>query len=54
MEFISFKKIVIFGSEGTGKSTLTSRFDNNYFKEENPSDSCKYIFFQLIIFFISI
>jgi GTPase SAR1 family protein len=46
MEFISFKKIIIFGSEGTGKSTLTSRFDNKYFKEENPSNSCNYIFYN--------
>ena len=54
MEYISFKKIVIFGSEGTGKSTLTSRFDNKYYKEEKPSPSCNYIFILIIIYLFSI
>jgi GTPase SAR1 family protein len=44
MEFISYKKIIIFGSEGTGKTSLTSRFENNFFKEENPSTNGNLIF----------
>ncbi len=40
MEFISYKKIIIFGSEGVGKTSLTSRFENHYFKEEPGSTSC--------------
>ena len=38
-EYIFFKKIVIFGSEGSGKSSLTSFFENKSFKEESPSNS---------------
>ena len=37
-EFIFFKKIVIFGAEGSGKSSLTSMFENMNFSEESPSD----------------
>ena len=36
-EYISFKKIITFGAEGTGKSTLTSFFENKAFKEESHS-----------------
>lgn len=35
---IIFKKVVIFGSEGSGKTSLTSIFDNKTFKEESPSN----------------
>lgn len=40
MEFVSYKKIIIFGLQGVGKTSLTSRFENHYFKEEAPSTSC--------------
>ena len=33
-EFISYKKIVIFGSERVGKSTLVSKMEGNSFSEE--------------------
>ena len=42
MEYVSYKKIIIFGSEGVGKTSLTSRFENNYFKEVEPTDSSIY------------
>ena len=38
-EYICFKKIIIFGSGGSGKSCLTSYFENKEFKEESPSDT---------------
>ena len=40
MEFISYKKIIIFGSEGSGKTSLTSRIENNSFVEVVPTASC--------------
>lgn len=43
MEYVSIKKIIIFGSECVGKTSLTSRFENNFFKEEVLSMSRKYI-----------
>ena len=36
--FIFFKKIIIFGSESSGKSSLTSMFENKEFKEESHSE----------------
>lgn len=40
MEYVSYKKIIIFGIEGVGKTSLTSRLENKFFKEEDPSTSC--------------
>ncbi len=40
MKFASYKKVIIFGSEGTGKTSFTSRLENKCFTEENPSASC--------------
>jgi adenylate kinase family enzyme len=38
--FIFFKKIIIFGAPGSGKSSLTSLFENKIFKEQSPSQFC--------------
>ena len=37
-EYVFFKKIVIFGSAGAGKSSLTSIFETKSFNEESPSN----------------
>lgn len=37
-EYIYFKKIIIFGTEGSGKSSLTSMFEKKEFTEEAHSD----------------
>ena len=37
-DFVFFKKIMIFGSKGSGKSSLTSIFEKKTF-EENDSPS---------------
>lgn len=33
-EFISYKKLVIFGTANTGKSTLVSKMEGNAFSDE--------------------
>ncbi len=38
-EYIFFKKVVIIGSEGSGKSSLISTFENKKFKNEESSNS---------------
>ena len=38
--YVFFKKVVILGPEGSGKTSLTSVFENKSFKEESPSESC--------------
>lgn len=43
MEFLSFKKIIVFGSESVGKSSLTSRLEQQNFTEEPPSNSSNFI-----------
>jgi len=40
-EYICFKKVIIFGSEGSGKSCLTYYFENKTFKEESSSNTRK-------------
>lgn len=36
--FIYQKKLLIFGSEGVGKTTLVTSLNENVFKEEEPSE----------------
>lgn len=37
--YVYFKKVIFFGTTGSGKSCLTSELENKEFKEEPPSDS---------------
>ena len=39
IEYASFKKVLIFGSEGSGKSSLVKRIDKGHFSEESHSDN---------------
>ena len=49
-EFASFKKVVIFGSEGSGKTSLAKRIERGSFTNElhTEAGNLKY-FFNLII-----
>ena len=40
-EFVSYKKLVIFGSEGSGKTTLISSIEKGVFSEQSHTDNGK-------------
>ena len=43
-EYISYKKVLLFGDKGTGKSSLTERFKTNKFSETiSPTNEGKII-----------
>ena len=39
IEYASFKKVLIFGNSGSGKTCLVKRIERGYFSEESPSDN---------------
>ena len=49
IEFVSYKKLIIFGTEGSGKTSLTSRLESGAFKEESPSTDCNIFFSKYIL-----
>ena len=40
-EFVSYKKLIIFGSEGSGKTTLTTSIERGIFSEQSHTDNGK-------------
>ena len=40
-EFVSYKKVLIFGSEGTGKTSLTKRIERGAFTNESHTENGK-------------
>lgn len=44
-EFVSYKKVIIFGSQASGKSSLTSRLERGSFSTENPTEDGNIFFF---------
>ena len=45
IEYVSYKKVIIFGSQGSGKSSLTSRLEKGSFSTENPTEDGNIFFF---------
>ena len=45
IEYISYKKVIIFGAEGSGKSTLSKSLETGKFSEQNHTESSKYNIF---------
>ena len=39
IEFASYKKLIVFGSEGTGKTSLSKRIERGSFTNEQPSEN---------------
>ena len=48
-DFISFKKLIIFGSKGSGKSTLTNKLQSEIFRTEEFSDISNFNIFYFSI-----
>lgn len=48
IEYISYKKVIIFGAEGSGKSTLSKSLETGKFSEQNHTESSKYIYLLII------
>ena len=38
VEFISFKKVIIFGAAGSGKTTLSKVMETGAFAEQSPTN----------------
>ena len=40
-EFVSYKKVLVFGAVGTGKTTLTKYIEKGSFSNESHTENCK-------------
>ena len=43
-DFIKYEKLLIFGTENSGKSTLSYYLERNKFNEEKPTEEGKHFF----------
>jgi GTPase SAR1 family protein len=41
-EFVSYKKVIVFGAEGSGKTTLTKSIEKGSFSEETHTENSKH------------
>ena len=41
VEYVSFKKVIIFGVEGSGKSTLSKMIETGKFSDETHTEGSK-------------
>ena len=49
-EFVSYKKLVVFGAVGVGKTTLTKSIEKGTFSEEiTHSENRKFLYYNIII-----
>ena len=51
IEYLSYKKVIIFGVEGSGKSTLSKTLETGKFSEQTHTDESKYNFINYILSF---
>ena len=47
-EFVSYKKVIIFGVEGSGKTSLTKTFEKGSFTQETHTENGKLLNFIII------
>lgn len=40
-DFVSYKKVLVFGSEGTGKTSLTKKLEQDLFENESHTQDGK-------------
>jgi len=52
-ELASFKKVIIFGSKGSGKTSLSRRLEYGSFSNESPTDNGKINLFNFYIKLLS-
>ena len=50
-EFISYKKVLVFGANGTGKTTLSKYIETGEFSDESHTEGGKKI--KFIFFFVN-
>ena len=50
-EFVSYKKVIIFGTEDSGKTSLTKTFEKGSFTEETHTDNGKLLKFIIKLYF---
>ena len=44
IEYVSYKKLLIFGSEGSGKTSLSKRLEKDSFTQESHSENGNILF----------
>ena len=50
-EFVSFKKVIIFGAKGTGKTTLSEMIETGKFSNESPTEESKNLIYNEIFYY---
>ena len=49
-DFISYKKLIVFGAVGVGKTTLTKSIEKGNFSEDiTHSENCKFLHYNINI-----
>ena len=48
IEFASYKKLIVFGSEGSGKTSLTKRIEKGNFTNESHTETGKLKYIYII------
>ena len=51
-DYVSYKKVLVFGSEGTGKTSFTKRLEQDLFEDESHTQDGKIKL--ILIFYISL